>query len=101
MDKREYRVSDDKLNIQQYLSKETQKLNELRSKLEHRTSILNDDEQSTLIDKTVGLLKIIRRALLYLNALIFEESNPSLYFNEVRDTNLAYFPLINGEHLFN
>lgn len=98
--KREYRISNDKLNMHQYLSKETQFLNNIRTKLEHRTSLLENEEKESLFDKTVGLLKIVRRSLLYLNALVYEESNPTLYFNGKRNTNLVYLPLVNGKNLF-
>ncbi len=98
--KREYRMSNDKLNMHQYLNKETKYLNDIRTKLEHRTSLLEKEEIDVLFDKTVGLLKIVRRALLYLNALVYEESNPALYSNGKRNTNLVYLPLVNGENLF-
>ena len=98
--KREYRVSNDSLNMHQYLSKDTQCLNNIRTKLEHRTSLLEKEEVGILFDKTVGLLKIVRRALLYLNALVYEESNPDLYANGERNTSLVYLPLANGLNLF-
>lgn len=99
--KREYRISNDSLNMHQYLSKETQHLSTVRTKLEHKTSLLENKEIEVLFDKTISLLKIIRRALLYLNALVYEESNPALYSNGIRNINLIYFPLVNGRNLFN
>lgn len=98
--KREYRIDNDKLGMHQYLSSQTQHLNIIRTKIEHRTSLLDNEEIAVLTNKAIGLLKIVRRALLYLNALVFEESNPSLYDNGVRNTNLVYLPLSNGKHLF-
>ena len=86
--------------MHQYLSKDTQCLNNIRTKLEHRTSLLEKEEVGILFDKTVGLLKIVRRALLYLNALVYEESNPDLYANGERNTSLVYLPLANGLNLF-
>ena len=39
--------------------------------------------------------------LLYMNAMVYQESCPSLYKNGIRDTDLVYLSLGNGGHLFN
>ena len=52
-------------------------------------------------NKSIGLLKIMRNVLLYMNAMVYQESCPSLYKNGIRDTDLVYLSLGNGGHIFN
>lgn len=99
--KREYRTENDDLKIHNYVSSNCRELTTLRTKIEHRTTMLSEQEKQEIVPKSIGLLKIMRNVLLYLNALVYQESCPSLYKNGIRDTNLVYLSLGNGEHLFN
>lgn len=99
--KREYRTENDDLKMHNYVSSNCRELTTLRTKIEHRTTMLSEQEKQEIVPKSIGLLKIMRNVLLYMNAMVYQESCPSLYKNGIRDTNLVYLSLGNGEHLFN
>ena len=93
---KEYKTVRAGASYKDLFSPEGQKLYELRNVLEHRISSRNFQDNLLLVMKTIKLASVIRNVLLYLNLLIYDESNPALYENDKRRLDLVYLPLDDG-----
>lgn len=85
----------DKLNdsINRFMSPEYQDFANLRNRLEHRVERISQFDFQEIYKKTLGILKVMRNAIVNLNWFLYDESYSALYDDSgKRNFDLCFLP---------
>lgn len=87
----------DKLNdsINRFMSPEYQDFANLRNRLEHRVERISQFDFQEIYKKTLGILKVMRNAIVNLNWFLYDESYSALYDDSgKRNFDLCFLPKV-------